>query len=73
MLPDPVRTSANWSVWSGRTAASRGHHHGRGAVGAGRESKARELRGESMQDVIFNGYEYRASPRQPFSVELVFI
>ena len=41
-------------------------HHGRGALGAGR-SKASELRGESMQDVIFNGSGQRKPADAPAS------
>ena len=46
-------------------------HHGRGALGARRDRKASELRGESMQDVIFNGSATR-KPASRASVELVF-
>jgi chromosome segregation protein len=65
MLPGPA---------GGRGGAQRlrqVQHHGRGALGAGRVQGVSELRGESMQDVIFNGTNHR-KPASRSSVELVF-
>lgn len=52
------------------TAAASPTSRSGGALGAG-ESKASELRGESMQDVIFNGSSNR-KPVSRASVELIF-
>jgi transcriptional regulator with XRE-family HTH domain len=42
-------------------------HHGRRALGAGRIQGVSELRGESMQDVIFNGTTTASRPAAPAS------